>query len=377
MSVFAQSFQGGPPVLVGPLGLLLLNEATVVAPTAGQQASPFVVIPNIVAIPPGGSARVTVQAPGLAAGTPITASSNLSTVTVQGSGQAPGPVTFTIFASRIAIGTAVVSFNATGLSEGAFPSVPVAIIPISSNVPNGRSSAQAIATVKRRTNYTFGTPSDSDILANLNDGLEEVTKRIDPIIGNCSLPIVAPNTNFLAFPQDVLRVRDANYTTGNPALGGSVVYEMVQLDYDVFIQETDATPAGGIGGIPAMYSLISDQSGVMLVQFYPYANSGYINLHYYKRPIQWYLAENGQPPSYTDLDSTYQMPAILYACQLCAEGREDDATAMKFNKLFEWEFSPNNEFNVNYIAKRRVRKRGTNTVRDVSIGESVTPTWMR
>lgn len=377
------SLQGGPPVVIGPLGLLLPNEATFVAPGPAITTSPFVVQPNIIALAPGATATVTVSAPGLAPGAIISAVSNLATVTVHGGGRAPGPIAFRIHASRAAMGTALVSFTSPGLvntpSGAPFPSVPVAIVPMSPNVPQGRSAAQAIATVRRRTNYSFGLPNNEDILAGLNDGLEKVATRIEPVIATASLPIVAPNTNILAWPQDVERVRDVNFSTGNPALGGTVVYEMLQLDFDEFIQETDSTPAGGIGGIPAIFSLIADQAGVMLMQFYPFANEGYVNLHYFKRPILWFIPTNGAPasPSYTDLDSIYQEAAILYGCQIAAESREDDALATKFNKLFEWEFNIENPFNVQYLAKRRVRKRGTNTVRDVSAGESVVPAWMR
>lgn len=374
------SFQGGPPIVFGPLGLLLPNEATVVAPGPAVTTSPFVVTPNIIAIPPEGSATIQVQALGVARGTPIVAVSNYAGVTVTGTGQAPGPIAFQVHARRSAIGSALISFNTVGAQNGGstpFPSVPVAIIPMSPNVPLGRSSAQAIQTVKDRTNAQFGEPSDATILRFLNDGLEEVATRLEPIIATASLPIVTPNTNLLAFPQDVERIRDANFSTGNPALGGTVVYEMVQLDYDVFIQETDSTPAGGIGGIPTIYSLIADQGGVQLIQIYPYANTGYINIHYYKRPILWYLQTQGLPPSYTDLDTVFQQAALEWACSMTSESREDDVTAKRYMDLFNYRFNMDNPFNLQLIAKRRVRKRGSNTVRDVSINESVTPIWMR
>jgi hypothetical protein len=252
--------------------------------------------------------------------------------------------------------------------------VPVLTYTPITTVQTGRSAAQAVATVRRRTNLNFGEPADLDIVAMLNDGIEAVSADIEPVVAMQSLLVVAPNTNMLALPLDFERVRDANFSTGNPAVGGTVVYELVQLDYDSFIQETDASPAGGIGGIPTIYSLVQDSSGIMLVQFYPFANAGQFNFHYYKRPAIYVVGPGNvaSATSFTDLDSLWQEAVILYACSQACENREDYGTADRFFKMFEAAMEKNS-----LKVKRRTRKRGTNTVRDVTANESVIAPWMR
>jgi hypothetical protein len=334
----------------------------------------FIVTPSIIALGPGSSAVVQLFCPSAPGPSACTFEVNAPGLVISPPEVVvPGPVNVTISAEQWALGTYLVSFTVANDPNDSGTFLPVAIIPPCGLTPGGRTSAAAIATVRRRTNMVFGEPDDSDICAMLNDGLEQVAKLTEPILATKSLPIINPNTNLLAFPADVDRIRDANFSTGNPALGGTVVYEMVQLEYNEFIQETDSTPAGGIGGIPTIYSLVADQSGVQLIQFYPYASTGYINIHYYKRPIQWYIPQAGQPASYTDMDSGWQEAAILFACQQACENREDLTTGAKY---FAELYKAKCEEMLTTVRRRR-RKNGTVTVRDVSINESVTPIWMR
>lgn len=340
----------------------------------------LIIQPNIAALAPGTTATITVS-PGLGfAGTAagvVAVTNNAAVATIAGGGAA-FPLTFTVSAPLTAIGSATISFNSTDSTntQDSGLGLAVAVIPQNGYVPQGRSSVQLIATVRRRTNLNFGFPSDADILAMLNDGLEAVATRIEPIIALASLPIVTPGTNIIAFPEDVERIRDINYSTGNPALPGTVVYEMVQMDYDIFLQNTESTPAGGLGGIPTIYSIIQDFGGLsgpgaQLVQFYPFANSGNLNLHYYKRPTLLTLPQTGV--SYTDLDSIYQEAVILYACMQACENREDMGTSAKYFKgMFDTELEASN-----MIARRRARKPGAAVVRDVSEGASVIPVWLR
>jgi hypothetical protein len=241
-------------------------------------------------------------------------------------------------------------------------------------VQTGRSAAQMAATIRNRTNLVFGEPTDAVLVQMMNDGIEEVARRLEPVQTNVTVAVVNPNMNMFILPQNVERVRDANYSTGSPGAPGTIVYELVQLDYDTFIQETDASPAGGIGGIPTIYSLIQDASGLMVCQFYPYTNTGQFNFHVFKRPLMYTTDVNGNASttSYTDLDALWQGAVILFACSQICENREDYTTADRFLKMYDKTMEENM-----LEVKRRVRKRGTNTVRDVGVGESVIPTWMR
>jgi len=335
----------------------------------------LIVQPSIIALAPGATVTVRVLCPTALPGALILATSNSPAVQILGGadGLAPGPIAFTLRATPSAIGTALISFTVENDPADSGTFLPVAIIPVIAQVPMGYSAAQAIAMVRRRTNLQFGEPSDADILATLNDGLEQAVKTTEPILATASLPIVNPNTNLIAFPTDVDYLRDVNYSTSNPALGGTIVYEMVRLEYNEFIQETDSSPAGGIGGIPVLYSLIADQYGAQLMQFYPFANSGYINLHYYKRPTLWQLTDTGQPASYTDLDPGWQVAAILYSCSLSCEGREDYQTgAPYYMKLYTAKIEE-----MGTTVRKRRRSHGVVTVRDVSVNESTTPVWIR
>lgn len=327
--------------------------------------------PQIIAIAAGQSATITASDYVATPGSAITATSNNTAVaTVSGSGVTPGPVTFTVTATANAVSGCTITFAITGNAAESGAGIPVCIIPTNAAVATGLTATNAIAKVRRRTNLNFGQPSDADITAMLNDGVRLVAKRLEPIIVLTGLPIVTANTNVLALPYAVERVRDANFSTGNPALAGSIVYPMVQLDYDIFVQYTDQTPAGGIGGIPTMYTLIQDASGVQLVQFYPFANvGGQINLHYYKRPTLW----TSTGSSTTDLDELWEEAVITYGCQQASESREDtQAMAPYFRKLHQEEME-----DAKLESKRRIRKQGTNIVNDVSEGSSIWATWAR
>lgn len=326
--------------------------------------------PQILAIAPGGSGTISAQTFGVSGSNAITAvSNNTAVATVTGSGNTPGPVTFTVTAGANAVSGCLITFSVAGDTADSGQAVPICIIPQNTNVATGLTATKAIAKVRRRTNLQFGQPPDSDITEMLNDGIRMTAKNFEPIITQTFLPIVSAQQNVLALPFDLERVRDANFATTNPSLSGANVYEMVQLDYDEFIQMTNSSPVGGIGGIPAIYTIIQDSSGVQLIQFYPYANvGGQLNLHYYKRPTLW----TSTGSSTTDLDELWEEAVITYACQQVEENRENESGVKMYRTMHKEEIEENK-----LEAKRRLRKRGTNTVRDVSEGESIFPAWMR
>ncbi|MGB8520845.1 MAG: hypothetical protein WCD38_11850 [Candidatus Tumulicola sp.] len=327
----------------------------------------------MLAVAPGSTTTISAADYSAAPGLAITAASNNANVaTVSGGGVTPGPVTFTVSVPATAFGSALITFTVSGVAADSGGGIPVAVIPQNPAVPQGLTSVAAINRVRKRTNLVFGQPPDADVLDMLNDGLEQTAALLDPILVNASLPIVSPNTNVLALPLDVAHPRDINFSTGNPTLGGTVVYEMVQMDYDTFIQFTDSTPTGGIGGIPSFYSLIQDASGAQLIQFYPYANSGQLNIHYYPRPTLWTLPTGGGV-SYTNLDSAWQTLPVLYACALACENREDAAGTAEYY----WKLHGAKAEEMKLTVRRRARKRGTAVVRDVSAPTSILPNWMR
>jgi hypothetical protein len=241
-----------------------------------------------------------------------------------------------------------------------------------SGFPTGYSQAAAIAMVQLRTNSQFGQPTAPQIVMLLNAGVEQLGLKTEPVLVNTSIPITVANTNVLTLPADLQRVRNMNYSTGPLTSPGTVAYEMVELPYDEFIEQTDATPAGGLGGIPTIYTITQDSSNVMVIQLYPLVSSGQVNIFYYQRPQLWSTNTSTGGATTTTVDSAFQEPVMLWTCARIMEAREDIERAKYFMDQYREAMT---EARADVF--RRRRKNQSNTVRNVAEGEAVTPTWIR
>ena len=230
-----------------------------------------------------------------------------------------------------------------------------------------------------RTNYRFGVPSASDVTTLLNAAIEQLGIETEPLLLNGSVAVTVANTNIITLPADIFRIRSMTYSTGLRGTIGVSEYEMVQLPVDEFIENSDYNVASAVGGIPTVYTIIQDSAaavalgatptgGQMTMQFYPLASSGYINYFYSARPTLW---SAGDGTTTTNVDPAFQEPAILWTCARMCEARQNMNQARVFDEQFKAKLD-----SVHYLVKRRARKSGSNLVRDVSEGESVTPFWM-
>lgn len=257
-----------------------------------------------------------------------------------------------------------VSWLASGFIAGTSPAV--------GNVPTGYTQASAIAMCQLRTNYTQGIPSSTNIATLLNAALEQLGIETEPLLLNASIAISVANSNTFALGNDVWRVRNMSYSNGLRGTVGVTEYEMVQLGFNEFIEYTDMTVASAIGGIPTVYTIIQDSFNVMTIQVYPLVSTGYINYFYSARPTLFGLTNSyGDQITVTNIDTSFQEPAILWTCARMCEARQNMNQAQWFDKQFKEKLEA-----VHMLVKRRARLNGSNVVRDVSEGESVTPFWV-
>jgi hypothetical protein len=246
---------------------------------------------------------------------------------------------------------------------------------------NGYMYSTAIQAVRDTTNSNFGQPSDGVIGRFLNRAVEQMCAKLDAPLTNTNLAVVNPNSNVFTLPSDIWQLRNVTYSNGistyngnaaNPGIAlaaGVTVYEMVELPYDEFIQCTMSTPAGGLGGIPTVYTIIEDMNQVMTIQVYPLVSAGYINLYYYQRGMLW---DPLVPSSTSNLDSVFQEPVIVWACAQTMHAREMDDRAAVFMEEYKDALAE-----AKIISGKRKRKNQSITVRDVTEGASVFPVWMR
>lgn len=223
-----------------------------------------------------------------------------------------------------------------------------------------------------RTNYTQGIPSTTQIAALLNAAIEQLGLETEPILLNASVAVTLPNSNTFALGNDVWRIRNMSYSTGLRGTVGVTEYEMVQLEFNEFIEYTDLTVASAIGGIPTIYTIIQDASNVMTIQVYPLVSTGYINFFYSARPTLFGITNSaGDQLTTTNIDTSFQEPAILWTCARMCEARQNMNQAQWFDKQFKDKLEA-----VHMLVKRRAKKNGSGIVRDVNEGETVVPFWI-
>lgn len=235
--------------------------------------------------------------------------------------------------------------------------------------PTGYTQAQAVQAVQDETNSNFGQPPVPTIIRFLNRAVEQMCARLDAPLTNVSIPVTVPNSNVFTIPADIWQLRNVSYSNGDPTVEGTTAYEMVLLPYDEFIQNTMSTPAGGLGGIPTIFTFIEDTANVITMQVYPLVSAGFINLYYYQRGMLW---DPNNPNSTSNLDSVFQECVIWRACSSTMNFREMDDRAAKYLSRYTTELEE-----AKALSGKRKRKNQSNTVRDVTEGDSIFPIWMR
>lgn len=234
--------------------------------------------------------------------------------------------------------------------------------------PVGYTLQAAIAEVRNRTNANFNQPPDAVIASFLNAGVEQVAARLDPILATVPIAVTSPNTSQFTMPADLERIHSIIYTTGSIFQPGTTPYPIDLLPLDQFIENTVAVGYGGPGGIPSIAAISGDSNEAMVLQIYPLVSSGFLNIYYYQRPTLWDPANTG---SMTTMDSVAQEPVILWGCEYTLRYRELDDRAEVYARKFEPAVQ-----NARDIIRKRQRKDQSTTVKDVTAGTSVWPTWV-
>lgn len=209
-------------------------------------------------------------------------------------------------------------------------------------------------------------PIDSTVIGFINEGINQVSDELENQFNTVNIALVAAATT-LALPSDVNDIEKITYSTALPTAGGVIEYEMQELGVGEFVDATGSYPTT-FGGPVVYYRRLSDQNGVITLQFYPIAPvGGYINVYYYSRPQTY---DPAAPSSTTDLDPAYQILAIYWAVvQVCETKENLRAKAAYFQQKYE-----NLLQKKLYAAKRRSQRRGA-MVRDVTSGGAVGVPW--
>ena len=272
----------------------------------------------------------------------------------------PGPVLFQVYPYQAGSCTVTVS---DGTNTVVIPvTVTLAANPL---VAGGYTAAQSIAMVYLRTNENAAGVSPANVLSLLNTAIGEVSDDLGPVRKYMVLPTIA-SQNIINLPYDVQDVISASFSTLAPAGAGTQVYRLEQLEQNTFMDFSGGLPGTGFGP-PLAYMVVSDTNGNQIIQLYPPAISGQINLYYRARPIIFSDTLN----STTNIDPQAQENIILWTCARIMEAREKYPIA----KLFMDQYDKNIENDKDIIQRRSAPKSGQ--VRDVtSQGRPGMPPWL-
>jgi hypothetical protein len=289
--------------------------------------------PQVLALPAGSSAPITFT------------SSEQDLATITFSGAPAGTISFVAGAASVAAQTWTVyaptngyigtfTVTATDTVSQDTTTFVVSIPPAVPAVVGGRGALEAITDVQLRTNETIPTINGLALgtltgvqaaLFMLNTGLQEVVRRIGGIKLQGTYPTV-PNQTVQALTADVQDIVSCSWSTGGPQAQGALVYPMIAMDQAMFMDFSAGFPAVG-SGPPTSYFVFADQNGTQIMQLYPAAMLGQLNVYYRARPIAWTLLSNGTDGVSTNLDPSAQEAVILWTCaRVCQmRGRLADA----------------------------------------------------
>lgn len=235
---------------------------------------------------------------------------------------------------------------------------------VSTLQPAQYSGTAAVARVRALTNYS-NAPVDATIYTYLSDSLEQVQAELQ-LTRTVTSTAVTPAQVTYAMPANMQDLITLSYSSTLPTTAGTIEYETIELEPATFISATWNAPTIS-GGPIVCWRRIIDQSNVLTIQLYPTAPStGYLNVYFISRPYLW---DPSNPTFVPDLDSQFLLCAILYACKMCAIGKENTKKANYFDGWYEKEMLK---------AKTRVGQRSRPrraTVRNVTDAPNVIPNW--
>lgn len=230
--------------------------------------------------------------------------------------------------------------------------------------PTGYTALQAVTLVQDKTNEPTIVPY-ATIVGYLNDGLDEVVAASDPVLTYTSIPTQATDVT-VNLPQDVWDIKALFYSTVSPLTQGWVPYEVVQYDPKEFMLYTGGVPTVG-GGPPFCYTILKDTAGVMTIELGS-PMPGYLFLVYHQRPQLWANGNDATSQnSTTNVDTSFQRAAILYACVQVCENIENLVKAKYFQGLYDQAIEE-----IKGQARKR-RMRHPSMVRDVTSGAASWP----
>ena len=271
----------------------------------------------------------------------------------------PGPITFSLTPLQ-PIGTNVATVY---VSDGTLTTA----IPFSITIPYspGYTGSAAMNMIYLRTNENINSIGTASVLTLMNAGLAEVSDNLGPQMFNQSIPL-GNGQNVVSLPNDLQDVISASFSTGLPSAQGTQVYPLDQMEQRMFMDFSGGVPGTGFGP-PLVYSVMYDENGLQILQLYPPAFSGFLNVYYRQRPTPWADVAG----STTNMDPQGQEAVILWCCARIEESREKTVVADFFQKQFEAKVEQARDI----IRRRTTPKSGM--VRDVlTVGRPGYPPWM-
>jgi hypothetical protein len=249
-------------------------------------------------------------------------------------------------------------------------------------VPTGYTGQTAVAIIRARTGQTSTQPSDTTIVTFLNAGVEQVERMLGAIYATANQAI-AKNANTVPLPADMQSIINLNYSMVLPTAANAVLYPIQLLQEGAFERLVGYLPSQSIG-FPSYAFVQSDvavpiafdpahpapvsTSGVMTLQLDGMVQTaGFINVYYKQRPAVW---ADATVSSATNIDSSYQELAILWACMNVCENRAMYGRPVEyFLKRFETELQRVKEDQ----QMRQIPQRAV--VADVSMTPIGSPPW--
>lgn len=236
---------------------------------------------------------------------------------------------------------------------------------VSTLLPAQYSGTAAVARVRALTNYA-SQPVDATIYTYLADAMEAVQGSLQ-LTRQVNSTAVTPAQVTYAMPANMQDLITLSYSSTLPTTAGTIEYETIELEPASFISATWNAPTIS-GGPIVCWRRITDQSNILTIQLYPTAPStGYLNTYFISRPYLW---DPANPLNVPDLDSQFLFCAILYACKMCAYGKDNPKKGDRFDAWYEKEMAKA----MTRIGQRSRPRRAT--VRNVTDSPNVIPNWM-
>jgi len=321
--------------------------------------------PQSIPLTPGSSAQFTLTSPtsGLAT-TVFTPAISGQVSFAQLSGDNTVQL-WSVTALADAFATTPVAITNSTAGEVGFLNVTIA--PAVSNVPGGYTSLSLIQMVRGRTNEP-NLPTNANIIMYANDVVEDVQLELGSIRLVGTYPTGSGQT-LQSLTADVQEVISCSWSTGPLTQQGVIVYPMFQYDQGSYMDLAAGFPAVGFGP-PQNYTVYQDTANVQILQMYPAAQVGQLNVYYYGRPTLWTLNNNGGNGIASNLDTAFQSAVILgtIISVLDERGRSDEGERI---------WTPRYEKAIERLRSASVRRTAPKSgqVRDV-VGRGYPAQWL-